>query len=43
MPQAEPEPMQIVLYEPAIAQIIVTILRLAACVTFAARAIDDMG
>ena len=43
MPQAEPEPMQIALYEPAVAQIIVTILRRAAGVTFAARAIDSMG
>ena len=38
-----PEPMQIALYEPGIAQTIVTILRLAACVTFAARAIDSTG
>ena len=35
--------MQIALYEPDIAQIIVTILRLAACVTFAASAIDYVG
>ena len=43
MPQAEPEPMQMALYEPAIAQTIVTILRRAVCVTGAARAIDSMG
>ena len=43
MPQPEPEPMQIALYEPDIAQNIVTILRLAACVTFAARTIHSMG
>ncbi len=35
--------MQITLCEPDIAQIIVTILRLAACVTFAASAIDYVG
>ena len=43
MPQAEPEPMQSALYEPDIAQTIVTILRRAACVTGAARAIDSTG
>ena len=41
MPLPEAEPMQIALYQPDIAQIIVTILRLAARVTFAARAVDD--